>query len=426
MPWFDINEVISLWRTLLRCVLLGGLIGLLCGGSSALFLTLLEHATHIQETHTYLLFCLPVAGAVLGAVYQRFGKPIEGGNNLLLDKIHQESEAESVPFRLAPMVLLATVWTHLFGGSSGREGTAVQMGGTLASLLQRPLKLDAQEHRLLLICGISGGFSAVFGTPLAGTVFGMEVLALGALRLEALLPCFVAAYVGDLTCRFLGITHHAYSAGAMPALTAGIWGGILLLGALSAGVAALFSLSTEAVGHGIKKLLPHHPFLRPAVGGVLVIVLALGFGREYLGLSLPLLEKAFQPGGVILFAFALKLVFTAVTLGSGFKGGEVTPLFVIGATLGASVATVGHWPVGFFAALGFVAVFAGAANTPLTCALMGIELFGAPMAMPLLAICTLAYLLSGHRGIYLSQRIESPKAPHPRHKPGMALRDWND
>ncbi|MGC4047986.1 MAG: chloride channel protein [Armatimonas sp.] len=220
-------------------------------------------------------------------------------------------------------------------------------------------------------------------------------------------------------------TSHLYSgrnSGATPTL----WGGILLLGVLSAGVAALFSMTTEVLGHGFKKLLPQHPYLRPAVGGLIVIALAQLFGREYLGLSLPILERAFQPGGVILFAFALKLLFTVVTLGSGFKGGEVTPLFVIGATLGAALATITHQPVGFFAALGFVAVFAGAANTPLACALMGIELFGAPMAMPLLAVCIVSYILSGHRGIYVAQRVETPKAPHQGHIPGRALREWND
>ncbi|MGC4047987.1 MAG: chloride channel protein [Armatimonas sp.] len=218
MPSFRLTEVISLYRALCRWTLLGALVGLLCGSASALFLNLLERATRLQETHANLLYALPIAGLVLGAVYQRFGKPIEGGSNLLLDRIHQESGAESIPFRLAPMVLLATVWTHLFGGSAGREGTAVQMGGTLASLLQRPLKLSTQEHRLLLMCGISGGFSSVFGTPLAGTLFGMEVLSLGLIRFEALLPCFVAAYIGDVVCKALGITHHIYTAGEIPVL----------------------------------------------------------------------------------------------------------------------------------------------------------------------------------------------------------------
>lgn len=408
---------------LLRGALLGALVGVLCGSASALFLTLLEWATHTQSRNPALLYALPLAGVALGAVYQRFGAPVEGGNNLLLDRIHDERGAEAVPFRLAPLVLLATVWTHLFGGSAGREGTAVQLGGTLASLLHHPLRLTDDEHRTLLMCGIAGGFSSVFGTPLAGTIFGLEVLALGAIRYDALLPCLLAALVGDRVCLAWGVHHATYSAGAVPSLTPVTWLVIFGLGVLAAGAAVLFVHLTERCAALGKRLLPCHPALRPALGGAVVILLSLVFGRDYLGLSLPLLAQAFQPGGVVLWAFALKLLFTAVTLGSGFKGGEVTPLFAIGASLGAALATLTHQPVGLFAALGFVAVFAGAANTPLACALLGIELFGAPLALPLLLVCTVSYLLSGHRGIYLSQKIAVPKGAEASALVGATLRD---
>ncbi|MES2464792.1 MAG: voltage-gated chloride channel family protein [Armatimonadota bacterium] len=405
------REYATLLTALVKWVFLGALVGMLCGVSSAVFLHSLDWATRAQEKYSWLLFLLPAAGFGIGLVYHQFGKPVEGGNNLLLERIHDARTATAIPFRLAPLVLFGTVVTHLFGGSAGREGTAVQMGGTFANLLTRVFPLGRRDQRLLIMSGISGGFGAVFGTPLAGTVFGLEVLSIGRVGYEALLPCFVASCVGDIVCRALGIHHAAYSVGIeLPRLTLTLWGLIVLAGVLFAGAASLFSELTEAVSRCVKRYISYPP-LRPVLGGIAIIALTFAVGsRDYLGLSLPLLQSAFSPQGVFLFAFALKLLFTAVTLGTGFKGGEVTPLFVIGATLGASFAALTGQPTGFFAALGFVAVFAGAANTPLACTLLGIELFGAPMGVPFAAACIISYLLSGHRGIYASQRVGVSKA----------------
>jgi H+/Cl- antiporter ClcA len=418
------REFAALWEALVKWGLLGAIVGVLCGISSAVFLHSLEWATHSQQTHPWLLFLLPFAGFVIGLIYHQFGRPVEGGNNLLLDRIHDERTATAIPFRLAPLVLFGTVATHLFGGSAGREGTAVQMGGTLANLLTRVFHLGRRDQRLLIMSGISGGFGAVFGTPLAGTVFGLEVLSIGRIGYEALIPCFVASCVGDLVCRALGVHHGAYGAGIeIPAGTPILWLLIAAAGALFAGAAFLFSEMTDAISRAVKRRVSYPP-LRPVLGGGVIIALTFAVGsRDYLGLSLPLLQSALSPEGVMLFAFALKLLFTAVTLGTGFKGGEVTPLFVIGAALGASFAKLTGQPMPFFAALGFVAVFAGAANTPLACIFLGIELFGAAMGIPIAAACIISYLLSGHRGIYLSQRVGTSKAvgilvPH-----GTSLRE---
>lgn len=386
--------------------------GVLSGTASALFLRLLNHATAYREGHSWLLFLLPIAGIAIGFIYDRFGQSVVGGNNLLLDTLHaEETVVVSIPFRMAPLVLLTTVVTHLFGGSAGREGTAVQMGGTLASLLAKLLRFGVHDHRLLIMAGISGGFGSVFGTPLAGTVFGLEVLSIGRIEYSALIPCFVAAYIGDVTCRALGITHHVYSVGeTLPGFTPTLWGWIILAGILFGGAAFLFTELTDGIAHAMKARVKS-PLLSPFLGGLVVIALTYIVGsRDYLGLSLPLIERSFIPGGIVLWAFALKILFTSVTLGTGFKGGEVTPLFCIGATLGAAFAHVIGQPTGFFAALGFVAVFAGAANTPLACILMGIELFGTGMGVPLGAACILAYILSGHRGIYGSQRVGVSKS----------------
>ena len=418
------RESSALWSTLVKWGFLGALVGVLCGISSAIFLYALEWATQTQATHPWLLFLLPLAGFGIGLVYHQFGKPVEGGNNLLLERIHDERTVTAIPFRLVPLVLFGTVATHLFGGSAGREGTAVQMGGTLANLLVRLFRLGRRDQRLLIMSGISGGFGAVFGTPLAGTVFGLEVLSVGQVRYEALIPCFVAACVGDLVCRSLGIHHAVYRIGVeLPALTPLLWLLIVAAGVLFAGAATLFSELTEVISGQMKRRIAYPP-LRPFFGGIVVMALTFAVGtRDYLGLSLPLLQSAFSPQGVFLLAFALKLLFTAVTLGTGFKGGEVTPLFVIGATLGAAFAKLTGQPTGFFAALGFVAVFAGAANTPLACLLLGIELFGAPMGVPLAAVCIISYLLSGHRGIYPSQRVGVSKASGILVRRGVSLHE---
>lgn len=413
-PRFYHREYTALFRSLTLWGLLGGLVGILSGAASALFLHALNRATAYRENHGWLLLLLPFAGALIGWAYDRFGKAVASGNNLLLDSIHAaqtNQEAVAIPFRLAPLVLVATVVTHLFGGSAGREGTAVQMGGTLANLLTKPLRLDSRAHRLLIMAGISGGFGSVFGTPLAGAVFGLEVLSIGALAYEALIPCCVAAYIGDVVCRALGVTHAIYHIGVpVPALSLTVWLLILLAGALFGLAAFLFSELTERIAHFARARISS-PLLRPFVGGLVVIALTYLVGtRDYLGLSLPLIAQSFTPGGVVLWAFALKILFTSLTLGTGFKGGEVTPLFCIGATLGAAFAHLTHQPTGFFAALGFVSVFAGAANTPLACLLMGIELFGAEIDVPLAASCVLAYILSGHRSIYSSQRLAVSKS----------------
>ena len=405
---FHFREQIALLRTLLKWAAIGGLVGVMSGSASAFFLAALARVTAYREAHGGLLWLLPLAGLLVGLLYQRFGQSVEAGNELLIERAHEPGDP--IPFRMAPLVLLGTLTTHLFGGSAGREGTAVQMGGALANLLREPLRLNHSDQRLLLMSGISGGFGSVFGTPLAGTVFGLEVLSIGQIRYEALVPCFVASVVGDATCRAWGIAHETQALVALPAATLRLWSCILLASLLFGGASFLFAELTQILHAALKSRL-NRAALRPLLGGLLLIGLTRGAGtQEYLGLSLPLLKRSFEPESVPWFAFLLKIVFTAVTVGSGFKGGEVTPLFCVGAALGGAFAHLTGQPTAFFAALGFVAVFAGASNTPLACILVGIELFGSAIAVPLAAACIISYIASGHRGIYLSQRIGASKS----------------
>lgn len=415
-----VREGAALGANLIRWMVLGAVVGVLGGLASAAFLIVLERATGTRERLPGLLFGLPLAGVAIGLLYDRVGKAVAGGNNLLLDEIHEPTGR--VPFRMAPLVLVTTVVTHLFGGSAGREGTAVQMGGALADLVAGTLRFGKEDRRLLLMAGISAGFGSVFGTPLAGCVFGLEVLALGRLESSALVPCLAASVVGDLTTRACGVTHVGYAAPHGFAFEGPTFLRLIVASLLFALAGAGFAELTHALGR-VGKGIKGAAWLRPFVGGLVVIAMTLLVGDQtYNGLGIPLIQRSFT-GTVPLDAFALKLLFTAVTLGAGFKGGEVTPLFCIGATLGNAFAQVAGGDPALYAALGFVAVFSGAANTPLACTIMGIELFGAPLAVPLAVACAIAYVFSGHRGIYTSQRVFLPKAPFAGFAPGTTLRE---
>lgn len=396
-------------RLLLTCSVLAVVIGAASGSASAVFLILLALATDTQTDNPWLLYLLPLAGVAIAWAYSGFGKSAAGGNNLLLDQLHAADEVNRVPLRMFPLVLVATILTHLFGGSAGREGTAVQMGGAIAAWLARTLKVSPAHLRIMLMCGISGGFSGVFGTPLAGTVFGMEMLAIGGIRYEALIPCLISAAVADLVVRDVLHVHHGIYpvASGFPELSLRTLVVVAIAG-VAFGLASLFfAESTALIEHTSRRLVPN-PMLRSFLGGFLVIAMTLALGtRIYNGLSLPLLADAFNGSEIPTFAFLFKLILTAVTLGVGFKGGEVTPLFVIGATLGVTLSGPLGLPADTLAALGFVAVFAAAANTPLACIIMGTEIFGLGSSAVILfgiAVCV-AYTISGNHGIYHSQRI---------------------
>ncbi|MGV3538673.1 MAG: voltage-gated chloride channel family protein [Rufibacter sp.] len=390
----------------LRWLLLAVLVGILSGSASALFLVLLDWATNYREQHLWVLYFLPLAGFLIGCAYHYWGREAEGGNNLLLREVQKPSKR--IPFLMAPLVMLTTVLTHLVGGSAGREGTAVQMGGSLADQLTPLFKLRPRDRKVLLICGISGGFASVFGTPLAGAVFGLEVFLLGQLRYQALVPSFLAAVVAHAVTTAWGVGHTQYPTVAAPELSYWSVGATLVAGFCFALAARLFSWSTRAVGAFFKKHISFAPF-RPMVGGIGLLFLIWALGTtKYIGLGIPTLVASFSEE-LPRYDFLVKIALTALTLGCGFKGGEVTPLFFIGATLGNALFPWLPLPLELLAAMGFVAVFAGAANTPLACTFMAIELFGAQCGVYAGLACVTAYFFSGHTGIYGGQVIGSSK-----------------
>lgn len=382
---------------------LGSLVGVLCGSASALFLWLLERATELRTSHEVIVYTLPAAGLVIGAVYERFGTSIKAGNNLVIDTIHDGGP--EIPLRMAPMVLLGTVLTHVFGGSAGREGTAVQMGASLTDWVAHRLRVGKDVRRQLVAAGVAGGFGSVFGTPIAGTIFGIEFVVRGRIKYDALVPALVASLVGDLTTRALGIGHTAYPVAPHVPLTP------LLLGkwVLFAAAVALASTTFIELTHFLKKrgehYLPRLP-LRMFVGGALVVVLWKLVGTsDYLGLGVPTIVRAFQDPELPVYAFALKLLFTAVTLGAGYLGGEVTPLFFVGAALGSVLARLLGIPIELGAGVGLAAVFAASSSAPLALSIMAMELLGASVFPHVVIVSVVAYLLTGHRSIYPAQRL---------------------
>jgi len=393
-------------------------IGIFSGTASALFLASLDFVTSWRESHRWIITALPVAGFLVGWIYLRFGKEVEGGNDLIIDEIH--SPQNVIPLRMTPLILISSVVTHLFGGSAGREGTAIQMGGSLADQLTSPFKLSPKDRRIVLMAGISGGFGSVFGTPLAGTVFGLEVLSIGKLRYEAIFPCLIAAIVGDKVTQVWGIHHSVYQIPFAPEMTLPGLLYSVIAGVVFGIVGMLFANTIHGIAAFFKKHVSYPP-LRPFIGGIIVASLVWITGTtKYIGLGVPTILDAFKVS-LPPWDFAGKFLMTVLTLGSGFKGGEVTPLFFIGATLGNALSLIFPLPSPLLAGMGFAAIFAGAANTPLACMLMGIELFGSGSAVYVGVACVVSYLFSGHTGIYHSQRIGSSKHHDRGHEEGLTL-----
>ena len=405
----DINT--SAFHALIRVlawVPVSVVVGCLAGASSAVLLLLLEWATATRTAVPALIWMLPVVGAVTTWAYTRYGGRSVEGNRVLFEEI--DSPRERLPLRMAPMILVATTVAHLAGASVGREGTAMQMSVPLADQLSRLGRWNPHSRRVLLTSALSAGFASVFGTPIAGMFFGLEVRRVGRANYDALLPCLISSLVGNEVALALGAKHAVYDIGYVPPID--LWSVLsAILAGIAFGVAAMtFVRSMRWCAKLMSDLFPVQVF-RPVIGGAVVVLLGSLLGTDrFFGLGLPMITEAFtQP--VAIGDFGLKGLMTVVSLATGFRGGEVTPLFVTGATLGNAM---GNWlalPRGLLASMGFVGVFAGASNAPIASFIAGIELFGSGPLVYLAIACVVSYYCSGNVGMYTAQAVGEHKVP---------------
>ena len=385
------------------------MVGLLAGLVTSLFLISLDYAGKTRNHFSFLIWLLPFAGLLIGLAYQRFGQETTKGNNLILEDIY--SPKKTLPFRIAPMLFLASFLTHLFGGSAGREGAIVQVSTSLADQVNHFFKISHSERKILLMAGAGAGFGSAVGAPIAGMIFGMEIIHIGKLNLKSWPQCLIASLASYYICHVLKISHSFISHVIFPKLSLTLLFYIFIAGIIFGIFALIFSRLTHFIDQFFKQNLKKS-FIIPFIGGsILILFYYLEGSYRYAGLGIEFIHESLERMSSLKDPL-FKTFFTALTVGTGFKGGEFIPLVFIGSTLGSALALFIPISFSFLAALGFGAVFAGAANTPLTCALMIAELFGWKIFFYALMTCYLSYYFSGHSGIYRSQLIYRRKHHH--------------
>ena len=390
----------SLYVTaLLKWLAVGALVGGVGGFVGAAFHLGVNYATNVRMTHPWVLYLLPLGGVIIAALY-RLCRLEGAGTNAVIESVHF---GKKVPTLLVPLIFVATVITHLCGGSAGREGAALQIGGGIGFEAGRLLRLGEKDLPLATLCGMSAVFSALFGTPLTAAIFAMEVISVGVFYYAGLIPCLTAALVGYLVSLLMGVPPTRFAV-ADPGLDPWTMLLVILLAIGCAVVSILFCRGLQKTGKLAARLLPN-PYGRVLVGGALVIVLTLLVGNtNYNGAGMEMVEQAVS-GDVEPWAWLWKLLFTAVTIGFGFKGGEVVPSFFVGACFGCVLGGAMGLPAGFGAAIGLVAVFCGAVNCPIASVFLSIELFSTGDVLYFAMACAISYLLSGYCGLYSSQTI---------------------
>ena len=390
------KAVNSLWRWCIAA----GILGVGMGFTGVAFHNLLGMVTQLRTAFPMMVFGLPFAGLLIVFMYKKAGGDAEKGTNLVLSAIQT---GKKLPFRMAPLIFAGTILTHMFGGSSGREGAALQIGGSIGNSMGRLLKLDDKDKNILIMCGMSACFSAMFGTPAAAAVFSLEVVSVGVMYYAALLPCVLSAVIARGISKAMGVEAIRFTLSDIASIDLLSGMKLIALGAIFAAASILFILALNYINGGFKKYIKN-PYIKIFIAGWAIVGLSFIFGQQYLGNGSNLIGQSMLES-VPWYFFLLKMLFTSITLGGGYKGGEIIPSLCIGATIGSCMAPVFGMPVALCAACGMVSVFCGVTNSPITSILLAVELFGVSSLYYCLISISVSYLLSEYFSLYKSQKI---------------------
>lgn len=391
---------LSYVKTFLKWIIGASIIGAICGLMGVLFHFTVDKATELREEYVWLLYLLPFAGLFIIFLYRKC-KLEEAGTNLIL---HSVKTTEKIPFLMLPLIFIGTALTHLCGGSSGREGAALQIGGSIGAFLGRKFRLTEYDMRIVTMCGMSAVFSALFGTPLTATIFSLEVISVGVLYHAAFVPCLISSLVACEMANFSGIAPTSFLLSQVPDFSLITASQVIGVAASCAVCSVLFCVAMHKSGKWYKKYIPNS-YIRVFVGGFLIVILTLLIqSRDYNGAGMNIITDAVA-GSARPEAFLLKILFTAITLGAGFKGGEIVPTFFVGATFGNMIGSLFGLDAGFGAGIGIVALFCGVVNCPIASIVLSVELFGSSGLLFFALAAAVSYMLSGYYSLYSSQTI---------------------
>ena len=398
---FYIGRIMRNLAVFIRWGIFSAFVGLFVGAFSTLFAFCLRQVTSFRTENPWLILCLPLAGVVIVFLYGVFRYKNDKGTNMVLSSIHAEAE---VPFRMAPLIFISTIITHLFGGSAGREGAALQLGGSIGQQLGKLFRFDEKDQRIVVMCGMSAAFSAIFGTPIAASIFSMEVVSVGVMYYAALVPCVFSSLVASKFANHMGIGPNVFKIRQMPLFEVVPSLKVIGLALCCAALSVVFCMALHSLGDFYRNKLKN-PYIRIIVSSLVIILLTIILQTDdYMGAGVPVIQRAI-PGNVEPLAFVWKIVFTALTLEAGFKGGEIVPSFFVGATFGCLFGHIVGISPSLCAAVGMMSVFCGVTNCPITSMLIAFELFGYHGVPFFLLGISVSYLMSGYYGLYHDQTI---------------------
>ncbi len=403
MEWikFTIKSSLEYTKTFLKWIILAVVVGLAGGILGSIFHESIDIATNLREKNGWLIFLLPAGGIVIAFIYSLFRAKGHIDTNRVIESARDE---ESVPLIMAPLIFISTVITHLLGGSAGREGAALQLGGSIGYNMGKLTRLNKNDMHIIVMSGMSSVFAALFGTPLTAAFFAIEVVSVGIIHYGALVPCIVSSIVAyEVALRF-GISPVHFSGIVFGKNSVDVMIRVVLLSVLCAIVSTVFCNTIKKCEHIMEKRIPNK-YIRAFAGGGLIVLLTIILStHDYNGAGMHVITRAMQ-GEANWEAFILKIIFTAITISAGFKGGEIVPSFFIGSTFGCVAGSILGLSPSFGAAIGFVALFCGVVNCPFASLMLALEVFGTEAILAFAAVCGVSYMMSGYSGLYKSQKI---------------------